>query len=86
MLDLVPSDVVIISGSDEIPSPCKDHEIDNGSSPVMTEHIIWTKVPSFTVSEGNWKFAINGGSAGEEEFCSKQCNNNPMTYSLTFSP
>ena len=40
MLDLVPSAVVIISGSDEIASPCNDQDIVKGSSPVTTEQMI----------------------------------------------
>ena len=57
----------MISGSDEITSPCNDQDICNGSSPVTTEQIIWENVPSFTVSDGNWKFAMKGGSVKEYE-------------------
>ena len=67
ILDRVPSAVVIISGSDEITSPCNDQDICNGSSPVTTEQMICENVPSFTVSDGNWKFAMKGGSVKEYE-------------------
>ena len=63
MLDLVPKDVVMMSGSEEMVSPCKDQAIVKGSSPVTTEQIICANVPSLTVSEGDSKLAINGGSA-----------------------
>ena len=62
MLDLVPKAVVMMSGSEEMVSPCNDQAIVNGSSPVTTEQMICANVPSFTVSEGNSKLAINGGS------------------------
>ena len=62
MLDRVPIIVVVIDGSEDMTSPCNDQEILRGSSPVITEQLIWTYAPSSTVSDGNWNGAILGGS------------------------
>ena len=59
---LEPSWVVVKSGPGPKSSPCRDQVIFKGSSPLMTEQIIWRGSPLFTAVFPNEKSKISGGS------------------------
>ena len=63
----VPNNVVEMLGSEETTSPCKDHDKDKGSSPLLTMQITWANSPSSIVSFPNVNGRICGDSVQNEQ-------------------
>ena len=59
----VPREAVVRLGSDEITSPFNAHEIDKGSSPLLTIHTSWANSPSSRTSLPNVRGIKVGGSS-----------------------